>query len=520
MSNTYINARFPEEIAVGAVGGPAFQNLVVRTDNAHEVRSAQWEVGRYKFDVSQLKRDPSEANKLRDLFYCAFGRRKSFRFKDWNDFEAVNEDLKPTGAKTVQLIKTYTNGGVSYVRNIYKPVTSPAVTLRRNSSPFTAFTLDYESGEVLLTADVVRFITNIAQAAVPTVTTSAAHGYSTGDKIWIQGVGGMTQINDRVVTILSTPTTTTFTIDVDSSGFNAYTSGGTASKYVQPSEDLDWTGEFDVPMRLDTDELNMEQVDVEWREWSNIPLIEDPEAPTPVHDIPDLLALALADGATQAYAFDEASGNIIDHAPGGAHPFTAVAANVMRLVAGISGPDELGITTDSANGSSPDFGHCRGTHPSLHGQTQFSLEAVFKVPLNKSGGVVHMDSGDGFTSVGFSADAGTGAVRADISVQGQPFNSQLLATAANNITTTYKHCVLTWDGLSFKGYLQGSQVFSVNIGGGSSGIYNPSSTKLAVGGTAFGGTSNVNLTIEFLALYNGIVLNATQVQDHFEEAGT
>lgn len=71
-------------------------------------------------------------------------------------------------------------------------------------------------------------ITAITQAADGAVTTSAAHGFSTGQLIYIYGVAGMTQINGQLVTITSTGANT-FTTAVNTSGYSAYTSGGTAS---------------------------------------------------------------------------------------------------------------------------------------------------------------------------------------------------------------------------------------------------------------------------------------------------
>src|SRR6185437_10277846 len=136
------------------------------------------------------------------------------------------EPLSPTGALTVQLIKTYTSGPSAIVRNIYKPVASPAVTLQRNGSPYLTFSLDTTTGLVTLVADSTATITAITKAANAQITTSAAHGFAVGQTI-------------------------------DSSGFSTYTSGGTAAKFVQPGESLAWSGQFDTPVRFETDELKV-----------------------------------------------------------------------------------------------------------------------------------------------------------------------------------------------------------------------------------------------------------------------
>lgn len=77
-------------------------------------------------------------------------------------------------------------------------------------------------------------ISTISQANPGVVTTSAAHGLSTGDRINITKVAGMTELNSPSrnpyqITVL---TTTTFSLqdikgnDIDTSGFTAYSSGG------------------------------------------------------------------------------------------------------------------------------------------------------------------------------------------------------------------------------------------------------------------------------------------------------
>lgn len=74
-----------------------------------------------------------------------------------------------------------------------------------------------------------KTITAITQAN-PGVVTSAAHGYTNGQEIYIENVVGMTQLNGRRFTI-SGVTTNTFNLDqVDTTGYTAYVSGGTANQ--------------------------------------------------------------------------------------------------------------------------------------------------------------------------------------------------------------------------------------------------------------------------------------------------
>ena len=74
----------------------------------------------------------------------------------------------------------------------------------------------------------LRTITGITQAN-PAVVTANAHGFSNGDEIYIDNVVGMTQVNDKAF-VISGVTANTFALNVDSTAYTAYTSGGTAAQ--------------------------------------------------------------------------------------------------------------------------------------------------------------------------------------------------------------------------------------------------------------------------------------------------
>lgn len=76
---------------------------------------------------------------------------------------------------------------------------------------------------------VVATITGITKANPGVVTTLAAHGFNTGKSIFISGVSGMTQVNNTWFTITSL-SSTTFSIGVNTSSYSNWTSGGRAQK--------------------------------------------------------------------------------------------------------------------------------------------------------------------------------------------------------------------------------------------------------------------------------------------------
>jgi len=196
------------------------------------------------------------------------GRQYGFRFKDWGDYTATDQPLVPDGGPTVQLRKVYGTGANDYARNITKPVSA---ALKRGGTITSAYSLDTTTGIVTLDADSTASISNIAQDASGTVT-ATGHGFTTGDEIHIDGVNGMTEVNGSIYTI-TVIDVDTFTLGTNTTGLTAYTSGGTASKFVQSNESLTWSGEFDTPCRFDTDQLSREFTDYKVQSTS-APIVE------------------------------------------------------------------------------------------------------------------------------------------------------------------------------------------------------------------------------------------------------
>lgn len=74
-----------------------------------------------------------------------------------------------------------------------------------------------------------KTITAISKASEAIIT--ATHDFSIGDYVLIDGVGGMTEINKRIVRVSAVSTTVSFTAEnLDSTNWTTYTSGGTATK--------------------------------------------------------------------------------------------------------------------------------------------------------------------------------------------------------------------------------------------------------------------------------------------------
>ena len=77
-----------------------------------------------------------------------------------------------------------------------------------------------------------------ATKANPGVFTSSSHGFSDGDEVYVDSLGGMTEVNGRNY-LIANSTTNTFSLqdlfgnDIDTTNFTTYTSGGTATEIFE-----------------------------------------------------------------------------------------------------------------------------------------------------------------------------------------------------------------------------------------------------------------------------------------------
>lgn len=148
----YINERLPTCVAYGFTGGPEWSTLVIDLDNGREQRNGQWLYPKHKYAAQYMNFDHVQRQEVYNAFQAMRGRLHCFRFKDHGDFEAVNQLQGPNIGTDdpMQLIRTYQFGSESCTRLIQAPVNG-TVTMTKDGSPFTAFTVDDETG--LITPD-------------------------------------------------------------------------------------------------------------------------------------------------------------------------------------------------------------------------------------------------------------------------------------------------------------------------------------------------------------------------------
>lgn len=265
----FLEERFPECIRFGSSKDRRY-SVDVTTDAADNTYT-RWRhpyvMARFESDMSSKRFD--EMNEMLSLFDRVGGMFGGFRVKDVADWTTNGWTSAPTyydqlcttissAAGTYQLIRWYgTEGGSTAARRrIRKPVIGTVLVGIRDAASIdhqiAAFSVDTTTGIITLSANKTKSITSITQASQAVVDVGSLHGLVVGDSLHFSGVAGMTQINNRrgEVTAIGA---TTVTVNINSSAFSAYTSGGTVNSRPQSGETVRSGCEFDIPCRFETD---------------------------------------------------------------------------------------------------------------------------------------------------------------------------------------------------------------------------------------------------------------------------
>ncbi len=147
MPQPFLDISFPNAVARGATGGPGFSTNVVTLGSGAERRNIQWADARGEWNISTGIRTRAEMQAVIAHFYIVKGRGYSFRFRDWNDYQATDQAMVEVTPAVWQLVKRYNVGGYEHVRTITKPVQG-TVAIKVGGVPVVPSSVDYLTGLV------------------------------------------------------------------------------------------------------------------------------------------------------------------------------------------------------------------------------------------------------------------------------------------------------------------------------------------------------------------------------------
>src|SRR5574337_49407 len=124
-------------------------------------------------------------------------------------------------------------GGTVFVDGVPTQIANGTLTsLPPNKSSDTLY---IEAGRVSATTKAITAITKASNAQI----TATGHGYSVGDLLYIStAVGGMVEIQGTFCRVVSVVDANNVTVDIASTSFTTYTSGGTLAKVSRNSGTL------------------------------------------------------------------------------------------------------------------------------------------------------------------------------------------------------------------------------------------------------------------------------------------
>lgn len=268
MASFLESPRFPDDLAAWAKGGVNYSTVVVTSTSGRETRDQLWTFGRGRWDLQNCARMPGtypsyNVATIRNFFRVCKGRTYGFRFRDVHDYQDEGNGVLGTsgvgnGTPTYQMYKNYVLAPLTDQRLIAKPQVGTVAVLR-NGSPVTAggapgnYSLDTTTGLVTFVADSQAAVTGWTPGSTTNFTVaSVPSGWTVGKVLYFSGMSADTSgLVNNASWAITNIAGTTITIGANTTGKTL--TGGTAYLYPQAADALTWTGNFDTPVRFDTD---------------------------------------------------------------------------------------------------------------------------------------------------------------------------------------------------------------------------------------------------------------------------
>lgn len=146
----FVETRFPTDISYGASGGPEYSTDIVEIASGFEQRNSNWSSARARYNVAHGVKTKTQLDALIAFFRARKGRAEGFRFKDWSDYQALDEMIGTgDGTTTIfQLKKAYTSGSITESRDIHKPVSGTVKIYVDAVEQTSGVTIDTTAGTV------------------------------------------------------------------------------------------------------------------------------------------------------------------------------------------------------------------------------------------------------------------------------------------------------------------------------------------------------------------------------------
>jgi uncharacterized protein (TIGR02217 family) len=265
MPNPFLEERLPIDVRMGASYGDEYNVEITTTAGGDEHRRLVHPYPVRRFQVGYTLQTADLWARVLALYHRAYGMYAGFRVRCKDDFStnahtaaptAADQTLTRLSAGVYQLRKAYGAGAAPIAvglpeRTLYKPVAGTTKIAVGAITYSSGFTVDTVTGQVTFAANKTKAITGISKAASAVISFGATHTFVNGESVYISGVAGMTQINGLRGIITATGAND-ITVNINSTGFGTWTSGGVVNSQPQAAETVTGGCEFDIPCRFNS----------------------------------------------------------------------------------------------------------------------------------------------------------------------------------------------------------------------------------------------------------------------------
>lgn len=282
--SAFLEDRLPVCIRLGASWGEDFAVDITRTAGGSEYRKLIHPYPVMRGSIKYTRDIADMWDEILSLYRRVYGRFAGFRVRAWDNWStnggtsaptALDQTLDLVSAGVYQLVARYGEGdpllSVGAPKRIIRKPVAGTVKIAIGGQVLSAWTVDTTTGKVTFSANKTRPIIAVTKGAT-TVIEVGANTFANGDSVHVSGVVGMTQINGRRATV-SNRTATHITLNIDSTLFSNYTSGGVINTQPQAGEVVTGGCEFDIPCRFDSS-IDLASVARGIRDTSDITIVE------------------------------------------------------------------------------------------------------------------------------------------------------------------------------------------------------------------------------------------------------
>ena len=262
----FLEERATEKLLYGSSFNEKYEVDMTTTRSGNDYPRRLSPYPRLRYTINLLDEQDTIIQSALDLFHRSGGTSGGFRVKHHREYSTNNYTQAPTfndqaaliiSDGVYQIIRWYRDEGSLDAprRRVLKPVGSVLVGIRDESAnavqQVNGWTADNTNGRITFAANKSYAVTGITQAA-NAVVTIGSNTLAIDDTVHFSAVVGMTEINGLRGKVL-VPGATTVTVDIDTSAFTAYASGGAVNTRPQANEIVTTGCEFDIPCRFETD---------------------------------------------------------------------------------------------------------------------------------------------------------------------------------------------------------------------------------------------------------------------------